>query len=75
MRIAELADELFRERVERARRMTEEQKLLAGPQLFDFACRFTCAGIRHQFPGATEEDVRRILRERLEIGRRLENRQ
>jgi hypothetical protein len=75
MMIRELAAELFRERVERARRMTEEQKLLAGPRLFDFACRTTCDGIRHQFPNATDDDVRRMLRERLALGRRLENRQ
>jgi hypothetical protein len=68
-------DELFRERVERARRMSDEQKLLAGPRLFDFACRVSRDGIRAQFPLATEEEVEQLLRERLALGRRLEARQ
>ena len=68
----ELIDELYRERVLRARAMSPQDKLLAGPRLFDFACRVTADGIRARFPEADEEEVQKILRERLALARRLE---
>jgi hypothetical protein len=52
--------------------MKPEEKLLAGPQLFDFACRIAMDGIRHQFPDADEQRVREILAQRVALGRRLE---
>ncbi len=68
----ELGDELFREEVLAARAMDPEEKLRAGPRLFDFACRIAIEGIRNQFPDADERRVREILAERVELGRRLE---
>lgn len=68
----ELADDIFRDRVLRARAMPPEEKLRAGAVLFERACRWMVAGIRHQFPNADEETVRNLLRERLAIARRLE---
>ena len=68
------ADDLFWERVEAARRQSFEEKLLAGPRLFGRVCRIMMDGIRMQFPEASEDEVQRILRERLELGRRLEDR-
>ena len=67
----ELIDELFRERVLR-RAMSPEEKLLAGPRLFEFACRVARDGIRHQHPDATDEQVEEILLQRLAWRRRLE---
>jgi hypothetical protein len=69
--IKELADEIYRERVLRARRTPIEQKLLAGPELFEFACQITCAGIRDQNPEADEARVQALLRDRLALARRL----
>ena len=66
-------DQLYRDEVLAARAMTPEEKLLAGPQLFDFACRIALDGIRNQFPDADEQRVRQILAERVELGRRLES--
>ena len=66
-------DQLYRDEVLAARVMTPEEKLLAGPQLFDFACRIALDGIRHQFPDVHEQRVRQIVAEREELGRRLEN--
>lgn len=71
----ELGDALYRERVHRARRMTPEQKVLAGPRLFESACQMTVAGIRHDFPDADEARVQQILRERLALLSRLRNQQ
>ncbi len=66
-------DPLYRDEVLAARVMTPEEKLLAGPQLFDFACRIALDGIRNQFPDVDEQRVRQILADRVELGRRLEN--
>ena len=68
----ELIDELYRERVETARRMSPADKLLAGLQLFDLTSRLMADGVRSQFPDADEDRVRRIVRDRLALVRRRE---
>jgi hypothetical protein len=68
----ELIDDIFREKVLRARRTSPEEKLLDGPRLFDLACRIMMDGIRHQHPEADEQQVREILKQRLELLERLE---
>ena len=69
---AALADEIYRERVERARRAAPEDKILAGQRLFESACEITLAGIRDQNPGLSEDQCRAMLRERLVWRRRRE---
>lgn len=49
-----------------------EEKILAGPRLFDLACRIAMDGIREQHPEADDEEVRRLLRQRLDLRDRLE---
>ena len=68
----ELGDQLYREEVLAARAMTPEQRMLAGAELFEFACKIAAAGIRNQYPGASEEEVAQRLAARLELQRRLE---
>ena len=68
----ELRDALFRERVLRARQTPPGEKLLDGPRLFDLSCRIMMDGIRDENPGADEQTVRRILEQRLNLLRRLE---
>jgi hypothetical protein len=70
----DLIDYIYRQKVEAARAMSPEEKLLAGPRLFDMVCRVMRDGIRNQFPGISEDEVWRILNERLRIARELENR-
>jgi hypothetical protein len=72
--IQRLAEDLYRERVVEARAMPPEEKLLAGEELFDYACSITLAGIRNQFPGVSEEECLKILEERLELRERMEKR-
>jgi hypothetical protein len=67
-----LADELYRERVLRARRTPAEERILDGPRLFDYACSITMAGLKMEFPDASNLELREALRRRLEIARRLE---
>ena len=69
---AALADELFRERVLRARTTTPEDKFLSGEELFEYASAITLAGIRNQNPDFTEADCRRELRRRLEWRARMD---
>ena len=69
---ATLADEIYRERVIRARRASPEEKILAGQRLFESACEITLAGIRDQNPDITEEQCKKILRDRLAWRRRRE---
>ena len=68
-----LADAIYRERVLRARRVPAEQRILEGPQIFDFACSASLAGLRLEMPNASETELRQGLRRRLAIGRKLEN--
>ncbi len=69
----ELVDDIYREKVLRARRSSPGEKILDGPELFDWACQWMVAGIRSQFPGADADRVRAIVDERLALRRRLEN--
>jgi hypothetical protein len=68
----ELLDELYRERVLRARRTPPEDKLLEGARLFDLTCRIMRDGIRDEYPDADEQRVEEILAQRLSLLRRLE---
>jgi hypothetical protein len=67
-----LIDELYREELRDARRMSPAEKIRAGQSLFESACRITLAGIRNQFPEASDEECREILRQRLKLQRKLE---
>jgi len=67
-------DELYQEEVLEARAMRPEDKLLAGEELFLYVCSVTMAGIRNQFPHADDAEQQRILEERLELQRKLEQR-
>lgn len=71
----EFIDQLFWERVHKARQMSPEDKLLGGARLFDRSCRIMADGIRSQFPDADDRRVQEILRERLALIRQREDRQ
>ncbi len=71
----ELIDDIYRDKVIQARKMSVEQKILAGPQLFEMSCRIMMDGIRDDFPDADEARVREIFEERLALLRRLRNEQ
>lgn len=70
----ELIDALYMDKVRAAREMKPEEKLVAGEELFDYACTITKAGIRMQHPDADEKRVLQILRDRLAMVERWENR-
>jgi outer membrane protein assembly factor BamB len=68
----ELIDELYREEVLDARKMSGKERLLLGQQLFEAACRITLAGIQNQFPELDEKGRLEMLRKRLELQRKME---
>jgi hypothetical protein len=68
--IKRLADDIYRERIIRARRTSSAEKLMEGPRLFDAVCERMKAGIRAQAPGADEDEVQQLLLQHI---RRLRN--
>jgi len=54
-------------KVRRARAMTEEQRVLAGPRLFAGVCARIREGLRDENPDASPETIDRLLRRRLSI--------
>ena len=69
--IKELADDLYRERVLRARRTPIEQKISAGAEIFEEVCERMAAGLRYENPGADDATIQDLLRRRLDFLRRL----
>ena len=70
----EYSEEIYREKLERARRMTADQKLRAGPELFDLGRELAMSGLKMSFPGANAEELRAKMEERLEFARRRDER-
>lgn len=69
---AELLDQLDREDLAQARAMSGSQKLRAGGDLFDDACRWTLAGIRRDHPGISTSEAMAELKRRIEFSKSLE---
>lgn len=63
--IRKLADEIFCEKVLRARELTIEQRIRAGGDLFDQMSGVSKDGIRHQNPATDEATVPRLFAERM----------
>jgi len=61
-----LQDDIYREKVLRARRMTESERLVASLELIDYAYEVMLGGVYMQFPEATPEEANAILSDRLD---------
>jgi hypothetical protein len=68
----ELVDEIYLDKVRAARAMSPEEKLLAGPRLFERSCRIMLDGLRHRNPDADDTRLQMLFRERLARWLRLE---
>jgi hypothetical protein len=64
-------DAALERQIELYRQMTGEQRLAIALRLQELACDVAREGIRHQHPGADEQEVERLLRERIELSRTL----
>jgi hypothetical protein len=60
------AEDLLREELREAESMSPEERMLAGPRLFDLACKMSLAGLRAEHPHATELQLVELLRARLD---------
>lgn len=65
-------DDSTRRQIELARCVTADERFREGLALCDRTFRLMRDGIRHQFPQATQQDVLRILRDRLDKIRAIE---
>jgi hypothetical protein len=74
MDIDRLIVQLDAEDLKQAREMTPSQKLRAGGDLFDDACRWTLAGIRRERPDFTAEQAMNELRRRIAEAEAMEER-
>lgn len=59
------------EQIERYRQMSGEERLTIALNLHELSCEVAREGIRRQHPHFAEEEVDRLLGERLELARRL----
>jgi hypothetical protein len=66
-------DDLEAELIRDTQRRSPGDRILDAARLFDRTCMFMAAGIRAQHPNADETEIRRLVGDRLEIGRRLEH--
>jgi hypothetical protein len=60
-------------RVLHAKRLTPEQRVLAGFEQSDFAMKIVESGIRHKHPEANDAAILRLLVQRIDKMRQLEN--
>ncbi len=72
--LKELQDSIYREKILRARKMTTWERYEASLEQIDFAFEVMLSGVKHQFPEATEEEANRILGQRLDRLRGMEDR-
>jgi hypothetical protein len=72
--LKELQDSIWKEKVLRARKMTESERFTATLEQIDVAFQVMLSGVKHQFPEATEPEARQILAERLDRLRSLDDR-
>lgn len=61
--------------IEIYRRMTGEQRLGIALDLHEMSCDIAREGIRRQHPNANAEEVERLLRHRIELARRMNERE
>ncbi len=68
-----LQQAIRREKVLRARAMTEEERLVATLDQIDLAFEWMLEGVKQQFHGVSDQEAQRILAERLDRQRRRED--
>ena len=63
-------DDALNKQIELYRGMTGEQRLKIALDLHTFICNVSRSGIRRRYPNATDDEVERHLRQRIEMGRK-----
>jgi hypothetical protein len=57
--------------IEKYRQMTGEERLVIALRLHELSCEVARSGIRWQNPSASEEEVEKLLRDRIALSRML----
>jgi len=65
------AEEATERQIARYRTMSREERVTIALGLHELACEMARVGIRRQHPSASPEEVESLLRQRLELARRL----
>lgn len=68
-----LIDQLYREEILRARQQTPDERVRGTFEMTETALALMRAGVRHQFPGAADDEVLAHCRERLRRIRRTQD--
>ena len=68
-----LKDQIFADKVRRARETPIVQKILEGPRLFDMNAEIIKGAIRSQFPGYSDEQINHEYFRRLQIARTIDD--
>ena len=63
--LEKLAKDIDERKIARARAASIEEKLLDGPRLFRLSCEAMKAGLRLDFPNASEEEIHQKLIDRV----------
>lgn len=63
-------DDALNKQIELYRGMTGEQRLKIALDLHTLTCNVARAGIRRRYPDATDDEVEKHLRKRIEMGRK-----
>ena len=63
--IKTLIQDIDSRKLERARQASMEEKMLDGPRLFRLSCEAMKAGLRLDFPEASETELQELLLERV----------
>lgn len=69
----QLQEQIFADKVRRARETPIEEKILEGPRLFDLNAEIIKGAIRSQFPGYSEEQINCEYFRRLQIARSIDD--
>jgi hypothetical protein len=68
--VAMMPESALELQISKYRRMSGEQRLAIALSLHELACDLAREGIRRQHPTADEEEVERLLRDRLKLARK-----
>ena len=68
-----LQEQIFADKVRRARETPIVEKILEGPRLFDMNAEIIKGAIRSQFPGSSEEQMNHEYFRRLQIARTIDD--
>jgi hypothetical protein len=69
----ELVDAIYREKILRSRRMTIQKRLEVAAELSDIGRQMMREAIRRENPAASDDEVRQLMRGRLELKRKLDD--